>query len=498
METASKIRRLVLVDGNSIRSVSKSTGISRNTIRKYLSDDNPPNYQRKNTNFNPVLSGYESQLTDWFNFDIQRPKRERRTAKKFYEQLILEGYKGSYCPVVRFIKKLKQSNTIQGQAFIPMEFELGDAVQFDWSQEVVVLGGVEQKIKVAHFKLSHSRKPFIMAYPRETQEMLFDAYIQAFEFYQGVPKRVLIDNPRTMVKRIGRGKEREFHPRFLALTNHYLIKPIACTPASGWEKGQVERQVHYIRKTLFTPQLKFDDLTALNTYLLNHCEALGEKAHPQRKHQTINEVFAQEKPQLRPLGRAFDGYIEKMHKATSTCLVQYDSNHYSVPSAYAKQLLSLRAYARKICIYAQQTLVAEHIRCFAKHEYIFEPWHYVPLLKHKPGALRDGAPFKHWDLPTAINTIKNIYLKRPKGDKDFVELLLLIQTHSLETVTIACELAIEEKTTQLAAIINLINRLIEPEIKPLPLTQRYPKLTVLPQANCKRYEQLMSYGGVSI
>lgn len=187
-----------------------------------------------------------------------------------------------------------------------------------------------------------------------------------------------------------------------------------------------------------------------------------------------------------------------MHKATSTCLIQYDSNQYSVPSAYAKQLLSLRAYARKICIYAQHTLVAEHSRCFAKHEYIFESWHYVPLLKHKPGALRDGAPFKHWDLPTAINSIKNIYLKRPKGDKDFVELLLLIQTHSLETVTTACELAIEEKTTQLAAIINLINRLIEPYIEPLSLTQHYPKLTVLPQANCKRYEQLMSYRSGSI
>ncbi len=195
-----------------------------------------------------------------------------------------------------------------------MEFELGDAVQFDWSQEVVILGGVEQKIKVTHFKLSYSRKPFIMAYPHETQEMLFDAYIQAFKFYQGVPKRVLIDNPRTMVKRIGRGKEREFHPRFLALTNHYLIKPIACTPASGWEKGQVERQVHYIRKILFTPLLKLDDLVALNTYLFNHCEALGEKPHPQFKHQSINEVFAQEKPQLRPLGRAFEVISRKCIK----------------------------------------------------------------------------------------------------------------------------------------------------------------------------------------
>jgi len=95
---------------------------------------------RRITNFNPVLSSYESQLTDWFNFDIQRPKRERRTAKKLYEQLILEGYKGSYCPVARFMKKLKQSNTIQRQAFIPIEFELGDAFQFDLSfgEDVIV------------------------------------------------------------------------------------------------------------------------------------------------------------------------------------------------------------------------------------------------------------------------------------------------------------------------------------------------------------------------
>jgi transposase len=140
---------------------------------------------------------------------------------------------------------------------------------------VVVLNNIEQKIKVGHFKLSHCRKPFIVAYPRETQEMLLDAYIQAFEYYQGVPKRVLIDNPRTMVKRIGRTKEREFYPRFLALMNHYLIDPIACTPASGWEKGQIERQVHYLRKEVFTPILKFDDMEALNTHLLARCETLG-------------------------------------------------------------------------------------------------------------------------------------------------------------------------------------------------------------------------------
>jgi transposase len=117
------------------------------------------------------------------------------------------------------------------KAFIPLVFEKGDAMQFDWSQEVVVLDGVEQKIKVAHFRLSHSRKPFVVAYPRETQEMLLDAFVQALNFYQGVPQRVLIDNPKTMVIRIGNGKERDFHPRFMALMNHYVITPVACTPS---------------------------------------------------------------------------------------------------------------------------------------------------------------------------------------------------------------------------------------------------------------------------
>jgi transposase len=498
METAMKIRRLVLVEGRSIRSVSKTTGISRNTIRKYLQDDSPPNYRRSQPPFAPILRGFETKLTDWYTFDLTRPKREKRTAKKLYEQLVEEGYAGSYYPVCRFIKTLKEDHTSSSDGFIPMRFDAGDAMQFDWSQEVVVLGGVEQKIKVGHFKLSYSRKPFVIAYPRETQEMLLDAYIQAFVFYQGVPQRVLIDNPRTMIKRIGKGKEREFHPRFLALMNHYLIDPVACTPASGWEKGQVERQVHYLRKEIFTPMLKFDDIDALNTYLLARCDGLGDKAHPERKSQTIDEVFTQEQTQLRPLGRPFDGYVEKAHRATSTCLVQYDSNYYSVPAQYAKKSLSLRAYAREIVIYDKQQRVARHPRCFGKHEYLFEPWHYVPLLKQKPGALRDGAPFKQWQLPVAINTIKHQYLKRIGGDREFVALLQLIQAHNIELVTTACERAIEEKTTQLAAIINLINRLIEPCIDLIDIPRNYPQLTVLPQANCKRYEQLLRFGGSSL
>lgn len=143
---------------------------------------------------------------------------------------------------------------------------------------------------------------------------------------------------------------------------------------------------------------------------------------------------------------------------------------------------------------AQQKVIATHGRSFNRHDYLFEPWHYVPLLKTKPGALRDGAPFLHWNLPQALTVIKKRYLQRIGGDRDFVNLLLLIQTYDIETVTLACELAIEEKTLQLSAIINLINRLTETTIDPLTNTQSYPQLQVLPEANCQRYEQLLSKG----
>jgi hypothetical protein len=322
--------------------------------------------------------------------------------------------------------------------------------------------------------------------------MLLDAFNQTLSFYQGVPNRVLIDNPKTMVIKIGKGKERDFHPRFLALMNHYLIEPVACTPASGWEKGQVENQVHVIRRQLFMPQFSFDDLASLNTHLLACSHQLGQKKHPHYKDQVIDEIFEQEQSALNPLGKAFDGYVEKAVRVSSTCLVQYDTNQYSVPCEYAKQRISLRVYAYKLVMVVNQQVIAEHQRSFSKHRYCFEPWHYVPLLKQKPGALRDGAPFEHWDLPKPIIKIKDIYLKRDKGDRDFVALLQLIQDHDVETISMACEIAIDTRTIQLSAIINLVHRLTETEDTTRIDVIQYPTLKTPPQANCQRYGPLLT------
>ena len=170
-----------------------TTPKGRGLLRCYLKDAEPPCYDRKAPPVRRELSDFEERLTALYSQDLGCPRRERRSARKLHEQLVLEGYKGSYSPVCRFIRGLKADTSQLSDAFIPLYFKAGDALQFDWSEEHVVLGGVDCKIKVGHFRLSHSRKSFVVAYPCETQEMVLDAFAKALAFYGGVPRRVIID-----------------------------------------------------------------------------------------------------------------------------------------------------------------------------------------------------------------------------------------------------------------------------------------------------------------
>ena len=133
----------------------------------------------------------------------------------------------------------------------------GEAYQFDWSHEIVVLDGTTTKVKVAHVRLCHSRMLFVRAYPRETQEMVFDAHDRAFAFFGGACTRGIYDNMKTAVDPCSSARSARFNRRFLQMCSHYLVEPVACTPARGWEKGQVENQVGLVRERFFTPRLRF-------------------------------------------------------------------------------------------------------------------------------------------------------------------------------------------------------------------------------------------------
>ena len=154
---------------------------------------------------------------------------------------------------------------------MPLSFDPREAFQFDWSYETVVLGGTTTEVKVAQFRLAYSRVFLVIGYLRESQEMLFDAHRRWSEFIGGVTQRVLIDNMKKAITTILRGKERDFNRRYEEMSSHYLFEPVACTPAAGWEKGQVENQVGTTRRRLLIPRRHADDLAGLNEALAGEC-----------------------------------------------------------------------------------------------------------------------------------------------------------------------------------------------------------------------------------
>jgi len=243
----------------------------------------------------------------------------------------------------------------------------------------------------------------VRAYPRETQEMVFDAHDRAFALFKGACQRGIYDNMKTAVETIFVGKQRLYNRRFLQMCSHYLVEPVACTPASGWEKGQVENQVGLVRERFFTPRLRFKNFDELNAWLLDQCIAYAKAhRHPELTDQTIWEVFEAERPKLVPYAGRFDGFHAVQASVSKTCLVRFDNNKYSVAASAVGRPVEVHAYADRIVIRQDGRIVGEHPRSFGRGDTVYDPWHYVPVLARKPGALRNGAPFKDWVLPAAM------------------------------------------------------------------------------------------------
>ena len=340
-------------------------------------------------------------------------------------------------------------------------------------------------------KLSHSRMPFVRAYFRETQELVFDAHDKAFEFYGGVCRRGIYDNMKTAVEAIFVGKARIYNRRFLQMCSHHLIEPVACTPASGWEKGQVENQVGNLRDQLFRPKPRVKSLAELNAWLADQCIAHARRIkHPEFKDRTVWEVFQEERPNLVPLRGSFDGFVEKAVRATTTCLISADRNRYSVDARAAGRMVLVRSHAERIVVLLDGEVVAEHARSFKHEQVIYNPWHYLPVLLQKPGALRNGAPFKNWDLPPALAEVRSLLKGHLDGDRQFVKVLAAVPEHGLSTVEAACSEALAAGLASGDVILTVLARQREPVAPPSITTPDALRLKHEPMADCGRYDSI--------
>jgi transposase len=503
MALLSVIRRWALRDQLSIREISRRTGLSRNTIRKYLRAGTvEPKF--KVPDRPSKLDAFAVKLAGWLKTESSKPRKQKRTIKQLHADLIALGFDGSYGRVAAFVRDWKvdrqrEQQTIGRGVFVPLAFQPGEAFQFDWSEDWAIVGGERIKLQVAHVKLSYSRAFIVRAYLLQTHEMLFDAHYQAFRVFGGVPRRGIYDNMRTAVDRVGRGKERQVNARFSAMASHYLFDAEFCNPASGWEKGQVEKNVQDTRHRLWQPMPRFSTLDALNDWLEQRCKELWREMPHGSQPGTIADAWECEAASLMPLSRPFDGFVEYSKRVSPTCLVHLERNRYSVPASFANRPVSLRVYPERIVVVAEGQVLCEHKRLIDRsHDRqgrtVYDWRHYLAVIQRKPGALRNGAPFA--DLPEAFKLLQQHLLKHPGGDREMVEILALVLHHDEEAVLCAVELALNAGAPTKTHILNLLLRLIDGK-SPVTSTVEAPQALTLsqePRADVERYDALCGEG----
>jgi transposase len=492
VETIAKVRRLHFVQGLGIKAICRDLGLSRKVVRKVLrSGATEFRYERTRQPL-PKLGAWRAELDRLLQENAARPARERLTLVRVFEALRGLGYAGGYDAIRRYARAWQAARgAAEAAAFVPLSFAPGEAYQFDWSHEVVLIGGATVTVKVAHVRLCHSRMMFVRAYPRETQEMVFDAHDRAFAFFRGACTRGIYDNMKTAVDAVFVGRERAYNRRFLQMCSHYLVEPVACTPSSGWEKGQVENQVGLVRERFFTPRLRARSYEELNAWLLDRCVAHARAhRHPEQRERTVWEVFEAERPSLVPCAGRFDGFHAVPAAVSKTCLVRFDNNRYSVAAGAVGRPVEIRAYAERVELRQDGRVVGEHRRCFGRDRTVYDPWHYVPVLARKPGALRNGAPFKDWLLPGALERVRRRLAGAADGDRQMVDILAAVLGDGLPAVEAACAEALREGVHSADVVLNILARRREPPPPAAILAPEALRLRQEPLADCARYDSL--------
>ena len=499
MELLNVIRRMSLRLKLPIREIARRTGLSRNTVKKHLKADTvEPTFAIPDRP--SKLDPFAEKLSGWLKSEGAKSRKQRRTLKQLHADLVALGFTGSYSRVAAFARdwradRQREQQTTGRGTFVPLTFRPGEAFQFDWSEDFALIGGERTKLQVAHIKLSHSRAFLVRAYLLQTHEMLFDAHWHGFRVFGGVPDRGVYDNMKTAVDRVGRGKERQINARFLAMTNHYVFEPQFFNPASGWEKGQVEKNVQDARPRLWLPMPNFPDLAALNAWLEQRCMELWREIPHGALPGTIADVWTEEQAALMPLPQAFDGFVEKSKRVSPTSLISFDRNRYSVPASFANRPVSLRIYPERLVIAAEGQILCEHARLIQRsHDVpshtIYDWRHYLAVVQRKPGALRNGAPFA--ELPKAFKLLQDQMLRMPGGDREMVDILALILHHDEQAVLAAVEMALDAGVPTKTHVLNLLHRLVDGKTTNGPNIDTPQALTLHrePKANVERYDGL--------
>jgi transposase len=442
MDNWIEIRRRVLVDGQSMRAVQREFHLHWKTLRKILDHPEPPGYRQQRPRAKPKIGPYLAVLHQILEDDKKAPKKQRHTATRIFQRLRDEyGYQGGLTAVKDAVRSWRREHA---EVFVPLAHPPGEA-QVDFGEAEVILDGQPTKVALFVMTLPYSDALFCCAYPRECTEAFLEGHARAFEFFGGVPRRISYDNLKIAVAKVTGGRGRELTKEFQRLKSHYLFEAHFCRVRRPNEKGHVETLVGYARRNFLVPVPAVrDGLEPLNDQLVARCrDELGRR--PRGKSATKGELLTEERVAFLPApAEAFAAHRVKPAKASSLSLVRFDTNDYSVPTAYAHRRVTVVAGVDHVRIVADDLAVACHRRRWDRHQVTYDPVHYLALLERKPGALDFAAPLEGWELPVCFGVLRR-RLEADlggEGTREFIRVLRLLERAAPAELTAAVQSAL--------------------------------------------------------
>ena len=408
MEEYQKIRQIKEAGELSQRAAAAELGLARNTVRKYWDGSNVPwerkpgSGRKKDVLTEDVVAFVSSCLEEDEKAHL---KKQKHTARRIYNRLVHEkGFTGGESSVRALVAELRRQPR---DAFIPLEYSPGEAVQVDWGEAVVWLAGKKTTLSLWCMRECCSDDFYCCAFYRQNEESFLEGMRNGFEYFGGVPRRIIFDNARVAVKE-GFGLHAKATDRYLAMAAHYAFQPVFCNIASGHEKGLVEGLVGFIRRSTLVPAPHVNGIEELNDLLLKAAAEYRSHIIPGRE-RPVGDYVPAVREHLIPLPPyRYDPSRTQQVRVDEFSLVRFDHNRYSVPYEYSGKTVTVKGSGCRVTILYQGTEAASYERDYGRNAVHYRLEHYMELLSRKPRSICNAAPVRRTVPPRLMTFLENL------------------------------------------------------------------------------------------
>lgn len=478
-----QIRHLAREKKFSAGQIAVELNLNEKTVEKWMAR---PTYQRRRTRKrSSKLDPFKRQIIGLLE------RYHSYSAQQILQEVRAQGYQGGYSILKEFVRLVRPARK---PAYLTLQFAAGECAQVDWgSFGAMTVGGTRRKLSFFVMVLCHSRLMYLEFTLSQAMDQFLSCHQHAFEFFGGVPERVMIDNLKTGVLEHPLGEKALFHPRYLDFAAHYGFTPVACGVRKANEKGRVENGVGYIKKN-FLAGLELPSFGAINPAALQWLRTVANvRIHGETKRKPI-DLFGEEKTRLKILpALSYDCAVLQPVGATNRCRIVFETNRYSIPHLYAGQKLTLKIYPERLSIYHHETLIATHARSYERRKDIHNPDHTKELLAQRLQARQQTLLLAFLNLsPRAQEYVRKLEDKRLNAPHHIQKIVALSEIYGVDQVTRALEDALTFEAYGCEYIANLLDQRQRAPATPgaLHLTRRQDLLELeIPPADLSPYQE---------